>query len=215
MPETYVNILDHDGTTTPTVDRIKCCGANNNFYINTFTHYKSGTYTTYKNIFYFEGLTICGGGSGAFRIICKGPSEVDTEEPKNRPDLSLGRVRVYAKDCEFIGGTTPDLSTLSAACYLQGCESILQDCKAYGSLTDGFAYHNPQSSYATSLPCLGVEINCEGYNNGTSSDSNKNGSTIHMGSKIIRVNSYYHDNGGPNVADTHVNSKSWNLGCYA
>ena len=141
---------------------------------------------------YVEGLTICGGDDGAFQIVGDGST----------------RPLVYGKKCLFTGGF------LYGACYLGGCESIMQDCEACESTSDGFGIH---MNLATgTVPPLAVEINCEGHHNGIAGDlNNDNGTTIHAGGKVIRVNGRYHHNKGPNVADVHANTQSWNLGCRA
>lgn len=170
---TYVHLKNNDEATGA---KIKPCKNYDNFRITA-----SGAITIY-----LEGITICGGSYGAFRV---------TSDGTNAPT-------VYAKNCRFFG------SLSNAACYLQGCNSILQNCEAAYAVDDGFGYHaNPVEPRA-------VEINCEGHHNGYDGETD-NGSTMHDGGCIIRVNGEYHHNRGPNVADVHNTTASWNLGCHA
>ena len=174
---TYVHTKDG---TAPTSD-IRCCLARDNFRITT-----SG-----KPALYFEGLTIVGGDSGAFRVTCDGT---------NRP-------KVYAKDCTFIGAAA------WGACYLEGCEAILQNCEATGSKADGFGIHRNNTTNTVSP--RHIEINCHGHHNGVTGNTTSNGSTVHAAGYAIRVNGDYHHNVGPNVADVHNGTQIWNLGCHA
>jgi len=82
--------------------------------------------------------------------------------------------------------------------------TILDTVIAARNESDGFNYHTGGSS---------LEINCIGRNNGLPGDSTSNGSSIHDGGIIIRVNGEYTANHGPNLADVNANTKSWNLGC--
>ena len=135
---------------------------------------------------YIEGLTFCGGGYGGFRVTGEG-----TDKPN-----------VYAKDCKFFG------SLANSALYLEGCNSILQNCEAAYATDDGFGYH------AKTREPSAIEINCKGHHNGLEGATD-NGSTMHDGGAIIRVNGEYHNNRGPNVADVHNTTHSWNLNCHA
>ena len=171
--KTYVHTKNSDAATGT---YIKPCRNYDNFRITA-----SGAITIY-----LEGITLVGGGYGAFRV---------TADGTNRP-------KVYAKNCRFYG------SVSNAACYLEGCESVLQNCEAGYAGDDGFGYH------AKTIEPLAVEINCEGHHNGIEGDTD-NGSTMHDGGCIIRVNGSYHHNRGPNVADVHNMTDSWNIGCHA
>lgn len=136
---------------------------------------------------YIEGITVCGGGYGGFRVTADGTG---------------AKPKVYAKNCKFYG------SLFNSALYLEGCESILQNCDAACGIDDGFGYH------ARTYEPKAIEINCKGYYNGLDGATD-NGSTMHDGGCIIRVNGEYHHNRGPNVADVHNTTCSWNLGCHA
>lgn len=170
---TYLRMIND---VEPGYSKVKLCKTYDVFRITA-----SGAITVY-----IEGITICGGGYGGFRV---------TSDGTNIPT-------VFAKNCKFFG------SLSNSACYLEGCKSILQNCEAACAVDDGFGYHaKTKAPYA-------VEINCKGYNNGLEGDTD-NGSTMHDGGCIIRVNGEYHHNKGPNVADVHNTTCSWNLGCHA
>ena len=144
---------------------------------------------------YLEGLTFCGGNQGAFHA-CNSVANI--------------RPRIYGKDCIFVGAVG------GGACFLEGCESIMQGCEACESVNDGFGIHRNNTKVHTSP--YAIEINCQGHHNGRPAQGGyltKNGSTSHAGAKVIRVNSSYHHNYGPNVGDVHNNTQSWNLGCQA
>lgn len=111
----------------------------------------------------------------------------------------------YAKNCTFKYGVTSN-----GGLAIKGCDyAFVQNCLSARNELDGFNYHingglNPKV----------IEVNCIGRHNGTSGD-NDNGSTIHDGGTIIRVNGEYYGNVGPNVADVNTGTSSWNLGCTA
>ena len=170
---TYVHLLDGS---EPGYSKIRPCKSSDVFRISA-----SGAITVY-----IEGITICGGGYGGFRV---------TSDQVNTPT-------VYAKNCKFFG------SLSNSALYLEGCFSILQNCEAGYATEDGFGYHAKTKSPRA------VEINCEGHHNGLEGGTD-NGSTMHDGGCIIRINGKYHHNVGPNVADVHNTTASWNLGCHA
>lgn len=170
---TYLHMINGE---TPGYSKVKCCKTYDVFRITA-----SGEITVY-----IEGLTICGGGYGGFRV---------TSDGINRP-------KVYAKNCKFYG------SMFNSAMYLEGCESIVQNCYAAFSFDDGFGYH------AKTREPISIEIGCVGYGNGYEGDTD-NGSTMHDGGAVIRVNGNYYGNKGPNVADVHNTTASWNIGCHA
>lgn len=107
---------------------------------------------------------------------------------------------IYAKNCRF------EYSGCGSCYNINGGNSIAYNCIAVGSSNDGFSYST----------CNAIEINCIGKNNGMFAPTGiSNGSTSHVGSKVIRVNGQYYNNYGPNVADVQDNTQSWNLGCFA
>ena len=136
---------------------------------------------------YLENLKLYGGRPLDVR------SNADTDTPK-----------IFAKNCEFKYST----DTFNGA-GLQGTAlSIFDSCIASKNNYDGFNYHIDNNI----LPHA-IEINCEGRNNGSTTQDN--GSTIHDGAKIIRINGKYFDNTGPNVIEVNDNTQSWNLGCVS
>lgn len=171
---TYLHMLNGS---EPTYSTVRICKTYDVFRITA-----SGAITVY-----IEGLTICGGGYGGFRVTADGTG---------------ARPKVYAKNCKFYG------SFVNSALYMEGCESIIQNCEAACAVDDGFGYH------AKNIEPRAIEINCEGHHNGVEGGTD-NGSTMHDGGCIIRVNGKYHHNRGPNVADVHNTTASWNLGCNA
>jgi hypothetical protein len=110
--------------------------------------------------------------------------------------------KFYAKNCTFKYSTTGD------AVRVIGADAIFQNCVAAQGFTDGFNYH-AQNIY---LP-KAIEINCIGRNNGLrDGGGTHNGSTMHDGGTIVRINGKYFGNSGPNVPDVGA-SKSWNICC--
>lgn len=112
---------------------------------------------------------------------------------------------VYVKNCEFKYGVVSN-----GGLTIKGCDKIIvQNCLAALNENDGFNYH----ANGSVLPKV-IEINCVGRDNG-SADNNDNGSSIHDGGAIIRINGKYCGNLGPNAADVNDGTDSWNLGCIA
>lgn len=136
--------------------------------------------------FYLEGLKVHGGIA---------PIHVENTAGSLYPE-------VYAKNCEFKYPTGTNVVNVRAAklCYFQ-------NCVASRGVDDGFNYHKLNEV----VPNV-IEVNCIGRDNGTSSDTD-NGSTMHEGGKIIRVNGQYYRNKGSNVGDINWSTQSWNLGC--
>lgn len=136
---------------------------------------------------YFEGAQFEGGG---FPLWAK---NTDSSHIPN----------VYLKNCKAKYGVTGNTVRI------EGSNTIFQDCEAARGTDDGFNYHS-----LNGVICKAIEINCVGRDNGITGD-NDNGSTIHDGGKIIRINGKYYRNAGPNVADVTDGTQSWNLGCVA
>ena len=139
---------------------------------------------------YLENIKFYGGANGCVNI--------------NNTVLSDNTLLV-AKNCEFkysTGGV--------GGLQIQGADAILLNCIASSNLKDGFNYH----AYNNRINKV-VEINCIGRDNGESLEVSysDNGSTIHDGGKIIRINGKYFNNLGPNIADVGLGSMVWNLGC--
>lgn len=112
-----------------------------------------------------------------------------------------------AKNCKFlfnVGNTTNGIDLL-------GSKSVLINCQASYNKKDGFNYH--MNNY---VACKGIEINCNGsYNGRNNSDHLNNGSTMHDGGEIIRIDGNYFRNNGANVADVNTGTISLNINCNA
>lgn len=134
---------------------------------------------------YIEGCEFVGGNYGGVRVTNGG-----TAKPL-----------VLLKNCGF------SHSYLGNAMYLQGCSGIIQNCYASYGASDGFNYHLSGDAIPDS-----IEINCIGRHNGTEGNNTNNGSTMHDGGKIIRLNCEYFDNIGPNLADVSESTRSYNYG---
>lgn len=120
---------------------------------------------------------------------------------------STDQVKFYAKDCEFNFGNFQQGNGLA----IQGqVQPVSQNCISAKNYNDGFNYGWLSGS---GIP-EAVEIECIGRNNGDNGES-ENGSTMHNGGKIIRVNCAHYRNKGPNINDVHPFTRSWNMGCIA
>lgn len=138
---------------------------------------------------YLENLSFYGGS------VLKLDSAAITDTPK-----------VYGKNCKFMNADS--VTPFNGVNVNGGALCIFQNCVAAGNGYDGFNYHTQHSI----IP-YAIEINCVGRGNGDGSADN--GSTMHDGGKIIRINGEYHDNSGPNMIDVNAGTESWNLGCTA
>ena len=113
--------------------------------------------------------------------------------------------RLYAKNCDFMFGTGDNTVSIWGEVY-----SIFQNCRAMYAERDGFNYHVRKGK----LP-RGIEIDCIGAYNGRDGGNSNNGSTIHDGGTILRINGEYHHNHGPNIIDVNLGTKSLNIGVYS
>lgn len=153
--------------------------------------------------------------------------DVDCSNPDS--DLTL-----YLENATIINGTVPVLSIKSSATHqatfyginckflykkqtdenyngidFLGSNSILFNCESSFNGKDGFNYHANAGKV-----CNGIELDCIGSYNGLKTSINTcNGSTIHDGSQIIRINGKYFNNKGGNVADVQTGSISYNFNC--
>ncbi|MER8387322.1 hypothetical protein NKH14_17695 [Mesorhizobium sp. M1380] len=148
----------------------------------------NGNYQTRNGTIYLEGIYFEGGVSPFF----------------NRIDDPAYKMNVYARDCTFKYGGTDNFD-INGDTYC-----VLQNCIAAWSAQDGFNYH---AIFGSAAPQV-IEISCIGRYNGTDTAGTNNGSTIHEGGCIIRVNGLYHHNQNRNVHDIG-GSFSWNMGCTA
>jgi hypothetical protein len=155
---------------------------------------------TTKNVnLYLEGFQIY--GSSTSPIFFSNSSSFTT------PNL-------YMKNVICRHTYSSDASNANAINVLGAQFAFLQGCEASYSNKDGFNYHSQNGTTPKA-----IEINCIGRGNGDNTLANNvdvnNGSTIHDGGKIIRINGSYHENMGCNVADVHVGTQSLCLGCVA
>lgn len=115
--------------------------------------------------------------------------------------------KVYAKNCTFAYSAYQSGDAVS----LQGVEiAVFQNCTAKHAKKDGFNYHA-----LNGVVPKAIEIGCTAYGCGYATDNDDQGSTIHDGGKIIRVNGNYFGNRSGNIADESEGTQSWNIGCVS
>ncbi|UTR15516.1 hypothetical protein MM221_02690 [Salipaludibacillus sp. LMS25] len=116
---------------------------------------------------------------------------------------SSKRIFIGFKNCEFSYSETSNGLNVRGNVF-----SYCDSCLAEYNYQDGFNYHDDDY-----LGGIAVEVDCVGRFNGLERDTNiDNGSTVHDGISIIRVNGIYHENQGRNVHDIE-DTMSWNVGC--
>ena len=108
-------------------------------------------------------------------------------------------------DCDFCFGSGDNAVSLNG-----DITFCFQNSRALHATKDGFNYHMRNGQ----LP-KGLELECVGAYNGRDGGNSNNGSTMHDGGKVIRVNGEYHHNHGPNVIDVNDGTQSLNVGTYA
>nr|DAE30055.1 MAG TPA: hypothetical protein [virus sp. ctE0n6] len=144
---------------------------------------------------YVEGINFIGGTVGTVHI---------------RNSSTNLYPKFYAKDCQFKHGFSNPTASKDGISLL-GCQGFFENCEVAFASKDGFNYHAYNGVVSN-----GIEINCKGYCNGIGwEDLTCNGSTMHDGGKIIRINGRYYNNQGANVADVSDGTVSLNLGCLA
>jgi hypothetical protein len=138
---------------------------------------------------YLEGIDLEGGtGNGCLQITTA-----------TGPNIPI----IYGKNCTFKYCRDANGVTLT------GGFTYFENCIAESNGADGFNYHYHA---ATGVLPYAVEINCTGRYNGMA-DDNDNGSSIHDGGSIVRINGIYHDCNGPVIHDISNGTTSWSLGC--
>lgn len=166
--------------------------------------YKTPFYVecTSENVnLYLEGLNVFGGLYG----------NVNVENSATYKEPSF-----YAKDCSFLHGRSltsdPDHAN---GVNIIGCKyAFLQNCICAYARKDGFNYHAKNGT----IPKV-IEVECKAFFNGENvtasgwTNNTYNGSTVHGGTKIIRLKGVYYGNIGTNVADVHVGTRSICLEC--
>ena len=152
------------------------------------TNFKNlGNYTVFARNIKFYG----GGGDNT-----KGACHIENIEDNSNPLF-------VAENCEF-----KYTDNGSGGLAILGADSILKSCIASCNFADGFNYHRGWGRIAKA-----IEVDCIGRSNGIGRGTNTdNGSTMHDGGKIIRVNCEYYENEGPNCHDVTEGSESWNIG---
>jgi hypothetical protein len=154
-------------------------------------------------------------------------------------DESDNQVDVYMENIQIIGGNKPMVfktqpnktnynhfygykcrfahAIVENGFNLKGGFSVLVNCLADHNNLDGFNYHLNDSTVQDKLP-YAIEINCVARKNGQQDSgdmSGNNGSSVHDGGKIIRINGDYSESQGGNVADISASTMSINLNCIA
>lgn len=141
--------------------------------------------------FYMKGIHVIGGGT-----------------PFRAHNTTVGSLRIFMEDCDFRFSNSTDDNAVG----IGGAELvILKNCSANDAMKDGFNYYT--SGGKTGLESHVIEIDCVGKRNGTDGSDGDQGSTMHQGGKIIRINGTYAENHGANIGDTHDGTQSWNMGC--
>lgn len=149
-----------------------------------------------NHIIYFENCDFYGGNDGCISV------NSDNANNSNPAIIILNNCKLkYASG--GAGGLT-----------VRGYDAIIVNSEASCNYADGFNYHQ-SSGLPRKLP-RAIEINCVGRKNGIGRGTDAdNGSTMHDGGKIIRINGEYYNNEGPNVHDINAGTQSWNLGCVS
>lgn len=151
---------------------------------------RSGDYRIYT-----EGVRFIGGVEGPFRL---GSATTQKDVCFYRTQFAFGPAGNQA------GGLT------SVRAYPSKIYCV--DVHAYDNYRDGLNYHN--SGGSTTAADV-IEINCTTNRNGwEGTEGSHNGSTIHDGGRIIRINGRSVGNENRNIHDVG-NSQIWMLGCQA
>lgn len=142
-------------------------------------------------------------------IKCVGGS-IQSAEVEIKKESGVRRSSIVFNKCDFIGGHLRNgFSSI-------GVDTYMYMCKAYGSNRDGFNYHGVNLGTDTEpdyVVSQNLEVNCIGAYNGKE-DGSENGTTIHDGCSIIRLNGVYYNNAGDNVGDIGTGT-SVNVNCFA
>lgn len=148
--------------------------------------YVAGDYLTYV-----EGIKFYGGNAGAAHVTTASESDNPLFVAKN-------------SEFKYSSGGNGGVAIL-------GADAIIQNSTAARNHKDGFNYHSRHGRTNKV-----IEVGVTGRHNGIGRNKNQdNGSSIHDGGKIIRVNGQYFENEGPNVHDINPGTESWNIGVKA
>ncbi len=123
---------------------------------------------------------------------------------------NANRASLYVRNSSFAYGNTHNLFSWGALTKYQNVDSS----QSLGG--DGFNYNISQ---VNSLPADAIEVDCKACGNGIKKSlisvvgpsRNKNGSSAHPETTVVRINGKYQDNFGPNIADTG-DHKTWMVG---
>ena len=132
---------------------------------------------------------------------------------RSNPATGAGtRSKIVGVNCTFkYSSSVSGIAGGSGGFRTEGSESYLFNCTTAKNKVDGFNYH----SYSTNTP-RAFEVDCIGRDNGHPSvaDNANQGTTIHQGGSIIRINGNYYENKGPSMADVGIGCSSFNVGSY-
>lgn len=121
------------------------------------------------------------------------------------------RPSLYQKNTTMQYGATHHVYSWGANTRYQGVES------RFALAGDGFNYNVQES---TQNPATSIEVDCYSHGHGIKKSLPfvslpqriKNGSSGHDKTTVVRLNSRYNDNFGPNIADTGAH-KTWMISC--
>ncbi|BDA81575.1 hypothetical protein [Staphylococcus phage vB_SsapH-Golestan-100] len=147
--------------------------------------------TNVPNNFYIEKLNIYGGAR---------PARFELNKNNN----------LYVNNCILNFSSQTNGNGLEV---IGGKEVVVSKSTASNNYMDGFNYHigaDSSKPIITEIDCIGLD---NGFEKGTAGAKSNNGSTVHDGLTVIRVNGTYGRNDGGNIADVNQGTNSWNLGC--
>jgi hypothetical protein len=99
---------------------------------------------------------------------------------------------------------------------IDGAMSINESTESYRSSADGWGYHQSLFSQVKAIEIDCISTYAGDVDSFPDSFSNKNASSAHEGSSIVRVNGVYSDSLGPVIVDAGNNElTSWNMGVAA
>lgn len=125
---------------------------------------------------------------------------------ENNTDDPLNFLSAY--NCKFVSAVNSNVTADAVFAEFDRGISINENTMAAWSSEDGFNYQE-DNGYVDGAA---FEINCSSVNNGYSFDDN--GSTVHDGLKIIRINGFYAGNYSRAIHDIESGG-SWNVNCVA
>ena len=135
--------------------------------------------------------------------------------------IAIGRPTIYGYNCSFKYNATAGGSG-GGGFRTEGADSYLVNCVASFNRFDGFNYHTyfiGGGGGQTYTPNA-FELNCTSnkngwYNAGETPDYNDNGSTMHDGGSVLRLNCSASQSQGPNFVDVGNDTSSYNVNCNA